>query len=213
MSSTIDFSARDCAGSLDKFITIVIAFGRISLRGNDILHNLHDDQLFRDKRICTPPISPILRRGEMVWTKIIPKLHSGEPEPSAVASAFINRNYDQITTKWASQSWQCCSTPLQDPKPTRHPSSIRLEGFRGSGPVHPVQLPHKYISHRVSGHAWEKMAQFPCRRISHRPQPSPGVQDERNDYLALQDHDGVSSPHRVSFASPQLRPRPVRRGG
>jgi len=48
VSSTIDFSPRDCAGSLDKFIDIVIAFSRLSLRDNGILHNLHDGQLFRD---------------------------------------------------------------------------------------------------------------------------------------------------------------------
>ena len=43
---------------------------------------------------------------------------------------------------------------------------------------------------------------------SRRPQPSSGVQDEKNDYLALQDHHGVSSPHHASFTS-RLRPGPI----
>jgi len=46
--------------------------------------------------------------------------------------------------------------PLRGPKSTRHPGGIRSEGFRGPGSVRPVQLPRKYTSHRVSGHAWEK---------------------------------------------------------
>jgi len=43
----IDFSARDCAGGLDKFIT-VIAPGRLSIRDSGILHNIYDGQLFQD---------------------------------------------------------------------------------------------------------------------------------------------------------------------
>jgi len=48
VSSAINFSASDRTGGLDKFIAIVIAFGRLSLRDNGILHNLHDSKLFRD---------------------------------------------------------------------------------------------------------------------------------------------------------------------
>ena len=48
VSSAINFSASDRTGGLDKFIAIVIAFSRLSLRDNGILHNLHDGKLFRD---------------------------------------------------------------------------------------------------------------------------------------------------------------------
>ena len=48
ISSAINFSVTDCAGGLDKFIAIVIAFSRLSLQDNGILHNLHDGNLFRD---------------------------------------------------------------------------------------------------------------------------------------------------------------------
>ena len=48
VSSAINFSVTDRAGGLDKFIAIVIAFSRLSLRDNGILHNLHDGNLFRD---------------------------------------------------------------------------------------------------------------------------------------------------------------------
>ena len=48
VSSAINFSVTDRAGGMDKFIAIVIAFSRLSLRDNGILHNLHDGKLFRD---------------------------------------------------------------------------------------------------------------------------------------------------------------------
>ena len=48
VSSAIDFSPSDHTDGLDKFIAIVIAFSRLSLRDNGILHNLHDGKLFRD---------------------------------------------------------------------------------------------------------------------------------------------------------------------
>ena len=48
VSSAIKFTARGWKDGLDKFIAIVIAFSRLSLRDNGILHNLHDGELFRD---------------------------------------------------------------------------------------------------------------------------------------------------------------------
>jgi len=48
VSSAINFSVTDRAGGLDKFIAIVIAFSRLSLQDNGILHNLHDGRMFRD---------------------------------------------------------------------------------------------------------------------------------------------------------------------
>ena len=48
VSSAFSFSATDRTGGLDKFIAIVIAFSRLSLSGNGILHNLHDGNLFQD---------------------------------------------------------------------------------------------------------------------------------------------------------------------
>ena len=52
VSSAIDFSSDkdkdNHAGGLDMFIAIVIAFGRLSLCDNGILHDLHDTKLFRD---------------------------------------------------------------------------------------------------------------------------------------------------------------------
>ena len=50
MSSAINFSSGNPAGGLDKFIAIVIAFGRLSLCNNGILHNLHDGELFQDSK-------------------------------------------------------------------------------------------------------------------------------------------------------------------
>jgi hypothetical protein len=47
VSSAINFSGRDGNSGLDKFIAIVIAFSRLSLSDNGILHNLHDGKLFR----------------------------------------------------------------------------------------------------------------------------------------------------------------------
>ena len=48
VSSAISFSPNDSTDGLDKFIAIVIAFSRLSLRDSGILHNLHDGKLFRD---------------------------------------------------------------------------------------------------------------------------------------------------------------------
>ena len=42
VSSAINFSAADRTGGLDKFIAIAIAFNRLTLRDNGVLHNLHD---------------------------------------------------------------------------------------------------------------------------------------------------------------------------
>ena len=59
VSSAINFSVTDRASGLDKFIAIVIAFSRLSLRDNGILHNLHDGKLFRDNGNL--PISNLTR--------------------------------------------------------------------------------------------------------------------------------------------------------
>jgi hypothetical protein len=48
VTSGINFSPSDNTGGLEKFIAIVIAFSRLSLRDNGILHNLHSGKLFRD---------------------------------------------------------------------------------------------------------------------------------------------------------------------
>ena len=48
VSSAISFSAADRTGGLDKFIAILIAFSRLSLRDNGILHNLQGGRLFMD---------------------------------------------------------------------------------------------------------------------------------------------------------------------
>jgi hypothetical protein len=58
VSSGINFSQGD---GLDKFIAIVIAFGRLSLRGNRILHDLHDGKLFQNEKLATSDLLP----GEM----------------------------------------------------------------------------------------------------------------------------------------------------
>jgi len=60
LSSVINFSVTTVrAGGLDKFIAIVIAFSRLSLRDNGILHNLHGGKLFRDNQNL--PISNLVR--------------------------------------------------------------------------------------------------------------------------------------------------------
>jgi len=59
VSSAINFSVTDRAGGLDKFIAIVIAFSRLSLQDNGILHNLHDGRMFRDNENL--PISNLAR--------------------------------------------------------------------------------------------------------------------------------------------------------
>ena len=59
VSSAINFSVTDREGGLDKFIAIVIAFSRLSLRDNGILHNLHNGKLFRDNENL--PISDLAR--------------------------------------------------------------------------------------------------------------------------------------------------------
>ena len=48
VSSAIAFSPKDDIEGVDKFIAIVIAFGRLSLQNNGILHGLHGGRLFQD---------------------------------------------------------------------------------------------------------------------------------------------------------------------
>ena len=48
VSSAINFSRNDDKGGLDKLIAIVIAFNRLTLRENGILHDLRDGRLFQD---------------------------------------------------------------------------------------------------------------------------------------------------------------------
>ena len=81
VSSAINFSARDRTGGVEKFIAIVIAFSRLSLRDNGILHNLHDGNLFADNRKLhiTKARSPFLPRGE-VQVQVGNKLKFGGDE-------------------------------------------------------------------------------------------------------------------------------------
>ena len=59
VSSGINFSQGDRTGGLTKFIAIVIAFGRLSLRDNGILHDLHDGRMFRDnEKLPTSALAP-----------------------------------------------------------------------------------------------------------------------------------------------------------
>ena len=61
VSSAINFSARDLTGGVEKFIAIVIAFSRLSLRDNGILH---DGNLFRDNAsLPTASTKPPLEHG------------------------------------------------------------------------------------------------------------------------------------------------------
>ena len=55
VSSAINFSASDRTGGLDKFIAIVIAFSRLSLRDYGILH---DGKLFRDNQTMLSKLAP-----------------------------------------------------------------------------------------------------------------------------------------------------------
>ena len=58
VSSAINFSANDRTGGLDKFIAIVIALNRLSLRDNGILHNPHNCKLFQgDGSIATSKLA------------------------------------------------------------------------------------------------------------------------------------------------------------
>jgi len=59
VSSALSFSESDLTGGLEKLIAIMIAFGRLTLRDNDILHNLHDGRLFRGNQ--EPPTRGVPR--------------------------------------------------------------------------------------------------------------------------------------------------------
>jgi len=48
VSCALSFSESDQENGLDKFIAIVIAFGRLTLCDNGILHNVHNGKLFSD---------------------------------------------------------------------------------------------------------------------------------------------------------------------
>ena len=65
VSSGINFSPNDCKGGLDKLIAIVIAFNRLSLCDNGILHNLHKGRLFQDnEKLPTSELGP-----EAMWVQ------------------------------------------------------------------------------------------------------------------------------------------------
>ena len=58
VSSAISFSTTDTKDGLDKFIAIVIAFGRLTLCDNGIPHNLEDGKLFNhNERLVTGRVS------------------------------------------------------------------------------------------------------------------------------------------------------------
>ena len=63
VTSAITFSPRDRTGGVDKFIAIVIAFSRLTLRDNGILHNLHDGKLFGGNEALTKSPAPGLTHG------------------------------------------------------------------------------------------------------------------------------------------------------
>lgn len=71
MSSAISFLATDSIGRLDKFVVVVIAFGRLSLRDNGTPHNLHDGKLFRANENL--PTSNLTRGA--VWVQEGDKLY------------------------------------------------------------------------------------------------------------------------------------------
>ena len=59
VSSAIRFTAGGRGEGLEKFIAIVIAFGRLSLRDSGILHELHNGKMFRDnEKLVTAALLP-----------------------------------------------------------------------------------------------------------------------------------------------------------
>ena len=63
VTSAINFAASGHTGGVDKFIAIVIAFSRLALRDNGILHNLHDGELFGGNEALTKSPAPGLTHG------------------------------------------------------------------------------------------------------------------------------------------------------
>ena len=70
VSSAIAFSTADDVEGLNKLIAIVIAFGRLSLRDNGILHELGDGKLFLDNEELPksepPPTSVQIQEGNQL---------------------------------------------------------------------------------------------------------------------------------------------------
>jgi len=58
VSSGINFSPNDRTGGLDKFIAIMIALGRLSLRDSGIHYEPHDGTPFLDKKLSTSDLAP-----------------------------------------------------------------------------------------------------------------------------------------------------------
>lgn len=58
VSSGVDFSLHDRTGGLDKFIAIVIALGKLSLRDSGIHYEPHDNTLFPEKELPTSDLAP-----------------------------------------------------------------------------------------------------------------------------------------------------------
>ena len=79
VSSAIGFGGHGETGGLDKLTAIVIAFSRLSLRDNGILHNLQDGKLFEENEqvghFGTHPDPPDIQKGKkLVFEK------DGDPE-------------------------------------------------------------------------------------------------------------------------------------
>ena len=70
MSSAIAFSIKDDVDGLDRFIAIVIAFGRLSLRDNGILYNLRTGNMFHDNerlpKSMLPPKAARIQEGNQL---------------------------------------------------------------------------------------------------------------------------------------------------
>ena len=58
VSSGISFSPLDRTGGLDKFIAIIIALGKLSLRDSGIHYEPHESTLLSDKKLPTSGLAP-----------------------------------------------------------------------------------------------------------------------------------------------------------
>ena len=104
MSSAITFSAADDVEGLEKFIAIVIAFGRLSLRDNRILHDLGNGKLFHDNerlpKSKLPPKRLQIQEGNQLvlggnrkrkpFTLTYSKVISHEPSLAGRATAVLH---------------------------------------------------------------------------------------------------------------------------